>query len=468
MGFCPYCGNWVDEGDICSHCGSSGDYEEEEEDLFESEKTISPLEYFTRQAKTSSIKGNHEAAIGFYTEALRNSVSNGEKSEMLAALAREYETIYDYDSAEAYWNKCCSLERWGRALSVYRHLAEKGNFLYRRWRYKEAIGTYEESLKELEGLSEKYFDLEMLKYYARIAYFITDSYILLGENIPKDYHNVLSRGIEKYLTSKERSGDEANAYYLSETAWELYSDDGLYDEALIFIDTAIKLHPNPPANDYNRKAIMLEAKQQYEEALKYYDVALSMDEANETFLKNRTACEAGCIREKLKRKILLNETEPQDLDLIDEAMEMLPESYDKSTYLNTKGDILNDLGDPVNARICHFLSGGYHIAADEAKRQLERLNPNESYIYITGIHYYQDSSPFRQGTIVDLIKEPGNPHDRDAIRVDIKGETVGYVANNKYNLIKEVKSATDLKKSNAIHAEVQFLIFGDWVIAKLI
>ena len=26
MGFCPNCGSWVDEGDICMSCGGSGSY----------------------------------------------------------------------------------------------------------------------------------------------------------------------------------------------------------------------------------------------------------------------------------------------------------------------------------------------------------------------------------------------------------------------------------------------------------
>jgi len=50
----------------------------------------------------------------------------------------------------------------------------------------------------------------------------------------------------------------------------------------------------------------------------------------------------------------------------------------------------------------------------------------------------------------------------------INGETVGYVANSKYTLIKEVKSATEIKHSGSRHAEVQFILFNQWIIAKLI
>lgn len=76
--------------------------------------------------------------------------------------------------------------------------------------------------------------------------------------------------------------------------------------------------------------------------------------------------------------------------------------------------------------------------------------------------------PFKNGTVVDLIREEDNPHDVNAIRVEINGETVGYVANSRYTLIKEVSSATDIRNSDSAQAMVEFVLFIEWVIAKLI
>ena len=73
-----------------------------------------------------------------------------------------------------------------------------------------------------------------------------------------------------------------------------------------------------------------------------------------------------------------------------------------------------------------------------------------------------------RGGVVDLIREPDNIHDRDAIRVEIGGETVGYVANSTRTLIECVKSASDIKNTRSTQAEVQFILFNEWVIAKLI
>ena len=147
---------------------------------------------------------------------------------------------------------------------------------------------------------------------------------------------------------------------------------------------------------------------------------------------------------------------------------MLPDDIDSGPYLKTKGDILDQLGDPVKARICYALAAKDYDKVDEAEKQLKKLKPTETYINITGIHYYQHFEPFREGAIVDLVSEPDNKHDPFAIRVEIDGETVGYVANNRYTLIKEVKSAAAIKDSNATQAIVQCILFGEWVIAKLI
>ena len=124
--------------------------------------------------------------------------------------------------------------------------------------------------------------------------------------------------------------------------------------------------------------------------------------------------------------------------------------------------------DPVKAKILSARIVNNYDEADKAEKQLEKLKSSETYINITGVQYYQNFEPFKEGTIVDLIKEPDNPHDLNAIRVEIKGKTVGYVANNEYTLIKEVKSATDIKDTASTQAEVQFILFGEWVIAKLI
>lgn len=72
---------------------------------------------------------------------------------------------------------------------------------------------------------------------------------------------------------------------------------------------------------------------------------------------------------------------------------------------------------------------------------------------ITGMNHYYGSEFLEKGMKVKLIKEPDNEHDKEAIRVELKGlGKIGYVANSPYTVIGESKSAGrmyDLMKKKA-------------------
>jgi tetratricopeptide (TPR) repeat protein len=431
-------------------------------DTDKSDRKISDYKYYCRQARTCSIKGDHSTAIKFYKEALKHTTK---KWDVFFAIAGEYEEIGDYASAEFYWNKCRETEDVGGSYGALASIAERADFLYRQDRLEEATEVYEKALDVIKAIENNRMGLDNLKICARAVHHIIYSYLWFGKNNPEEkYHKELKHAIDKYISTASFYSDEEIAHSLSKIAWELHTDEILTDEALILIDSAIKLNPNPPAAYYNIKAIMLQKKHQYEEALKYYNKALSKDRFDEILLNNK----AECIKEELDDKILHNEIEPRDLDMINKALEILPEGYDNRSYLFTKAGVLGLLGDGVKERIIKARLVKNYDEADKAEKQLEKLKPTGTYINITGTQYYKHFEPFKEGTVVDLIKEPGNPHDKNAIRVEVNGETVGYVANSKYTLIKEVKSATNIKNNLSTQAEVQFILFNEWVIAKLI
>ena len=374
----------------------------------------------------------------------------------------------DYASAELYWNKSCEVRGQFMFYYRYKYTAKKGDFLYRMHRYEGAIATYEKSLKQLKSLKDNWINTEELRYYAKVIHFITESYERLGKDRPQEKNKKeLEHAANRFIRATRRD-DQYSAHMLSETAWQLYEEDNVTDEALVYMDYAIRIHPQCPANYYNMKAIMLEDNFRYEEAIEYYNIAINKDKSNEILRENKAICKARCIIEKLKAKISFKQIKPHDFDLINEALEILPKDYDNSPYLRVKGNILFELGEPVKGKIFSALSVGNYDEVDKAEKQLKKLKSSETYINITGIQYYRNFEPFKKGTFVSLIKEPENPHDRDAIRVEIEGETVGYVANNKYTLINEVKSATDIKDVKSTQAEVQFILLRKWVIAKLI
>lgn len=65
-----------------------------------------------------------------------------------------------------------------------------------------------------------------------------------------------------------------------------------------------------------------------------------------------------------------------------------------------------------------------------------------AYFTITGLSYYFGREVFEKGMKVRLIKEPDNVHDKEAIRVEIKGlGKVGYVANSPHTVLGESMSA---------------------------
>ncbi len=462
---CPGCGSYIEEGEpYCEECGYGGGYSTASDEPDEDEENISREEYFYRQAKTSSINGDHLAAIGFYNEVLKSIFLDSGKWETLSAIAREYEAMGDYDSARKYWNKCREIEQDYRYPAPMQ-ITERGNFLYQRGNYGEAIDAYEKALETVKALKENEIGLDKVKICARIVHSLSDSYDKLGKDCPKaQYQNELKHTIDRYIQTRKSEGVENKAYYLSKAAWELFEDYDLIDETLIIMDCAIEIHPNCPAEYYNIKAIILNYDYQHDEALKYYDKALSEEPSNETYLKNK----ADCIKRKLERNVVVHQIEPNDLALIDEAIKMLPESCDNGPYFQVKGDILDQLGDHVKASITRALGAKHYDEVETAEKQLEKLKPTQTYINITGIHNYHGFEPFKEGTIVNLIKEPDNPHDRYAIRVEIKGETVGYVANSEYTLIREVKSARDINDTTSRYAEVLFILLREWVIAKVI
>lgn len=67
---------------------------------------------------------------------------------------------------------------------------------------------------------------------------------------------------------------------------------------------------------------------------------------------------------------------------------------------------------------------------------------NKIYFTITGTHCFYDTDIFEKDMKVRLVKEPDNPFDKEAIKVELDGlGTVGYVANSVHTIIGESYSA---------------------------
>lgn len=63
------------------------------------------------------------------------------------------------------------------------------------------------------------------------------------------------------------------------------------------------------------------------------------------------------------------------------------------------------------------------------------------YFTITGTRHRLGKDFFKKGMKVELVKEPDNEHDKEAIKVMLDGFHVGYVANSTYTVLEGCMSA---------------------------
>lgn len=243
-------------------------------------------------------------------------------------------------------------------------------------------------------------------------------------------------------------------------AWRL-RQDCMLDEALDKINKSLETCGSGRA--YNIKAIILEDMGDYEGALYNYKQALQRKHPpivpdNLARLYNRMAESGRYSKEK-------------SLDYINKALDLTKDESDRLEFLATKSDVLKDLGRHREAYVCNKLSNKQFNLVDEFETQSKILqNTDDTFICITGRKFYGYSAPTRKGTVIDLIKEPENQHDPDAIRVEYNGDSVGYVANANFTLIDEASSASDIKGlfEDKAKAEILFIYMEEHLVARLI
>ena len=85
---------------------------------------------------------------------------------------------------------------------------------------------------------------------------------------------------------------------------------------------------------------------------------------------------------------------------------------------------------------------------------------SKAYITITGTRYYHGHDFLKPGMQVQLVKEPDNKYDREAIVVKLKGlGDIGHVANSVNTVIGESISAGRLydKIGDTAYAKVMYV-----------
>ena len=249
----------------------------------------------------------------------------------------------------------------------------------------------------------------------------------------------------------------------SEKALKL-KEEGKLKEALRIIDDALNENPNDFRN-WNAKALILDSLSEYEKAIECFDNALKLN--NSDFIKKD---KANTLYNFAKVTFFPEGDYEKAMNLIDYALDNLPEDEDASEYLFLKAEIYESMGMPMETRVYYLKAEGEFEKANQLSAQMEFIkNSDDVLITVSGTNFFKGLNPFENGRIFNLVKQPDNEHDSDAIAIFSADEQVGFVANSQYTLIDGVKSASEIKFiDDNQKAEVVFVFFDRYVIMRLV
>ena len=262
-------------------------------------------------------------------------------------------------------------------------------------------------------------------------------------------------------TKKEEKKQDNLSEILSQEALRLKSKRR-YNEALTLINLAIE-HDELNSEYYNLKGLILQDLHKFRQSLEAFDKSLEIQESEEVMLNKVNALYgwANSLNDK-----------NQALELITEAIEnaaYLTMDIDMEKFWYLKGSILDCLGDKIASRKCYMIAENMTDEISQLDKHTDYINTtDDALICITGTQFYQGLEPFSEGLVVDLVRDSENEHDPDAVRVEVGGMALGYVANSPHTMIEGVKSASEIKDMKFKKAEVKFLYLYEYVIAKLI
>ncbi|MBE6507892.1 MAG: tetratricopeptide repeat protein [Methanobrevibacter sp.] len=257
---------------------------------------------------------------------------------------------------------------------------------------------------------------------------------------------------------------KSRAERLCDEAWDLWQK-GQYRDALESINAAIHDNNQNP-EFYNVRAIIRQDLHQYEDSLNDYNKSLRM-QGSQVVRNNK----AHLLYLMSNEEKLFTGNFERGLELINDALKLTDDDFDRKTFLRRKGEFLDKLGRKLDSAICFLLASESYDLIDEVERQTKILkDSNETFICIAGTEFFKKDKPLSEGMVVSLVRESDNEHDPDAILVRHEGKPVGYVANSSYTLIDEAKSASEIKDTikDCQKAKILFTYLAEYIVAKLI
>ena len=265
-------------------------------------------------------------------------------------------------------------------------------------------------------------------------------------------------------SKQESDGDNTyqSTFKVSKTSKiEYLIENEKFDEALSLVDRM--LEKDSDYKNWNLKGIILDNLSEYDNAIECFDNALRVSDDSEILINK-----VNSLYKWAKVSYFPDLKYDHSLRLIDEALEIIPESEDPSEFYFLKAEVLESMGQRVESKKNYLIAYSEFEKLNEFQKQLDYLETtNDLLVNITG-SYYHNYNP-TEGEIVKLVKEPENEHDGDAIAVYLDNDKIGYVANSEYTLFDKVKSATKIKNDipETCEAEIQFVYLDEYIIAKI-
>lgn len=367
-------------------------------------------------------EGNYLKAIECYDKAIEG--FPGHYGKRIKADAYFGAGMYE-EALECYRKRLSSFEYHIDDFVVY---CDIGRTLDRMNRFDEAMQAYDKALDIIEN------------YYERSITHIKDERWMGYEAI--------ERGCQSSLDDKNVwTSQVCNAIAWScmlRAEYDLKNSKKHYDEAIRYIDRAIQLNYDG-FNNWNVKAIILEDMGRYEQSKRFYDASIKI-KRNDVVVANKARM--------LKNWAFKLYHEGNDLE---KAIALLGEAIDDLSEIQSDEDI---------AEYQNLLERIRHDA--DIKRQCPELKTvaRKNLITITGTNYY-DTPEFEKGMKFQLVREPDNEHDSDAIAVYFKGEKIGYVANTDYTACNLTAKATDVDIQDTAYAKYLVLYQNQYHIAQI-
>ena len=233
----------------------------------------------------------------------------------------------------------------------------------------------------------------------------------------------------------------------SKKAWDYYMDFK-EEEALHYIDLALDLDKSH-SNNWNIKAIILEAMKRYRESEECYDRSLKLSFDNlvcDNKVRMLYSWAAQLIEESKKL--------PNALKKLEEAKEKNIKAINARPGDNSEENLDKYLNqrDAIN----HYID--FEKEYQRNPETLKSFDKSELFT-ITGRHFYKNNINLAPNMPLKLVKEPDNEFDKDAIAVYVENEKIGYVANNDHTKYELTSSASQLQDKIPNTAQGSYLFY---------